>query len=281
VTLRQSWKHARGQLTALPDIDNPELESEILLRYALRISRAQFYLDLDQGLTAAQEKTCREFIDRRLHGEPAAYITGTREFFGLDFMVDQRVLIPRPETELLVEEAIKTVGAECHSLWKIADIGTGSGAIAVSLAIHLRNVNIIATDISANALAVAAVNCRTHGVFQRIELRQGDLLEPLPDKVDILIANLPYVTTAELAEMPSSKYEPRLALDGGAQGLDLIFRLIPQLGGKIKPGGLALMEIGLGQSQAVTNRLREFYPVAQIAAMQDLAGIDRVVKIQF
>jgi release factor glutamine methyltransferase len=296
VTLRQALILASQKLSVLPDIDNPALESEILLRHALQISRAQLYLDLDRNLSADQQKTFRQWIDRRLQGEPAAYIFGSREFFGLDFYVDRRVLIPRPETELLVEEAIKIVNHSSPSSdssplekgrlrgifpYFIADIGTGSGAIAVSLAVNLPQVKVLAVDISATALEVAAINCRSHGVQDRVTLFQGDLLEPLKGEVNVLIANLPYVTTADVAKMPSAKFEPLIALDGGGKGLDLIWRLIPKFKDKIKSSGSALIEIGQGQSEAVTEYVRKLYPSAQIKVIQDLANIDRVVKIRF
>jgi len=283
VTLRQSWANARRKLADLPDIDNPELESEILLRHALDIGRTQFYLDLDKDLSSEQSQNCSQIIERRLTGEPAAYIIGRREFFGLDFNVDRRVLIPRPETELLVEETLRLVQAQSLPAreLRIVDIGTGSGAIAISLAVNLPQISVLATDISADALVVAAQNCLQHAVADRVTLRQGDLLEPLTGAVDILIANLPYVTAAELEKMPSVKYEPRQALDGGESGLATIFRLLPQVDGKVKSGGDLLMEIGLGQSSTVKKWIAELYPSVTVQVLRDLAGIERVVKVHF
>ena len=283
MTLRQSWANARRKLADLPDIDNPELESEILLRHALDIGRTQFYLDLDKDLSSEQSQNCSQIIERRLTGEPAAYIIGRREFFGLDFNVDRRVLIPRPETELLVEETLRLVQAQSLPAreLRIVDIGTGSGAIAISLAVNLPQISVLATDISADALVVAAQNCLQHAVADRVTLRQGDLLEPLTGAVDILIANLPYVTAAELEKMPSVKYEPRQALDGGESGLATIFRLLPQVDGKVKSGGDLLMEIGLGQSSTVKKWIAELYPSVTVQVLRDLAGIERVVKVHF
>ena len=158
VTLKQALTLAREQLAVLKDVDNPAFESEVLLRYALQISRTLLYLDMDQELSPDKEKIFHQWIERRLQGEPVAYIIGCREFFGLDFYVDTRVLIPRPETELLVEEALNF--SRNNPSITIADIGTGSGAVAVSLAVNLQQVKVYATDISPAALEVAAINCR-------------------------------------------------------------------------------------------------------------------------
>jgi len=309
VTLQQALTLARKMLAVKMDIENPSLEAEILLRHALQISRVHLHLDLDKELGTAKEQELRQMVERKIQGEPIAYITGYREFYGLDFGIDSRVLIPRPESELLVEEAIrfretakKTIPLFDKS-FTIADIGTGSGAVAVSLAVNwpflsederiasggsgARNdestlgepVRISATDISASALEVARINCQKHRVSDRVTLLQGDLLEPLPTPTDIIIANLPYVRKADIATMPSGTYEPALALDGGESGLDKIFRLCRQLGGKLSRGGCLLLEIGMGQSPAVTELLHQLYPASSIQVIPDLAGISRVVKM--
>jgi len=220
--------------------------------------------------------------------------------------VDQRVLIPRPETELLVEQALKII--HNHPIKTIADIGTGSGAIAISIAktidfsSHSGNSMpfpsqgklasqdravpdrplvpiIFASDISTDALAVASLNARKHCVAEYITFLQGDLLEPLPTSIELLIANLPYVTSLEVNQMPSAKYEPVLALDGGKSGLDQIFRIAEQIKGRVNSGGCILLEIGMGQSQAVVEHMNKLYPSAKIETLPDLAGIDRVVII--
>ena len=166
------------------------------------------------------------------------------------------MLIPRPETELLVEEAIRYSQSYLKEVSTsrtiaIADVGTGSGAVAVSLAVNLPQANIYATDISASALEVAAINIRKHNVTEQVNLFQGDLLDPLPTPVDIIIANLPYVTRADVGRMPSAKYEPVLALDGGQTGLDKIFQLCRQVKRKLHPQSCVLLEVGLGQDKAV------------------------------
>jgi release factor glutamine methyltransferase len=277
VTLRQAITSAREILKANKDIEDPFLESEVLLRCVLQVDRASFFLNIDEVLTPQKEIEYQQWIQRRLQGEPLAYIIHNREFYYLDFYVDTRVLIPRPETEMLVEQAIQF--AQNHPVSTIADIGTGSGAIAVSLSVHLPKVNILATDISASALEVARINCQKHNVDKRISLIQGDLLDALPEPVDVLISNLPYVTSSEVAQMPSAKFEPLLALDGGEDGLDQVFKLCRQLATKIKPGGCVLLELGLGQSQKVTELLKVLFPSSLIEVLPDLAGINRAIRI--
>jgi len=225
VTLKEALGHARKTLTASKIEDTP-LECELLLRYTLKISRTQLYLDPNRELSLQEEVTFRRLIKRRLEGEPTAYITKYREFYGLNFYVDNRVLIPRPESETLVEKALDRV--QSCPVATIAEIGTGCGAIAVSLALNLPDVKIYATDISSPALEVAGKNCRRHEVSDKVCLLQGDMLEPLPEPVDIIVANLPYV---KLSDIDDRCPEPLLALDGGADGLEKIKHLIHQVEG--------------------------------------------------
>jgi len=273
VSLKQALSRARGIL-AEKNIEDAPLEGELLLRHVLGISRPQLYLDLDCKLSLEQEEAFRQLVKRRLSGEPAAYITGHREFYGLDFYVDPRVLIPRPESELLVEKTLSL--AQEHPLSTIAEVGTGSGAIAISLALNLPEAKIYATDISAPALEVARRNCQKHGVIDRVYLLHGDMLESVPEPVDLIIANLPYVRESELAGM---RFEPRLALDGGRDGIVKIRQLCRQLGGKLRPGGFLLLEMGQGQGEAVTTLLNTLFPSGEIEVMPDLSGIERVVSL--
>jgi release factor glutamine methyltransferase len=277
VTFKKALEQARRRLSGLKDVEDPGLESEVLLRHILHFNRAQLFLDLNIQLNPDQESTFNQLIERRLTGEPLAYIINSREFYGLDFFVDDRVLIPRPETELLVEETIRF--CDRHPAAVLGDIGTGSGAIAVSLAVHLPQIKIYAVDISSKALEVAAINTRRRGVEDRVILLQGDLLEPLKRPVDAIIANLPYVRTTDWQAMPSAAFEPRQALDGGEKGLDLIFHLIDQLKGKVNPGGLILLEMGLGQAEDITSYIKMRFPNKSIEILKDLAAIERVVKI--
>jgi len=275
VTLKQALSRAREMLVA-NNIEDASLESELLLRHTLNISRIQLYQDLDHELSPKQEQIFWNLIRRRLNHEPTAYITGHREFYGRDFYVNPHVLIPRPESELLVEMALSL--AQNHRVATIAEIGTGCGAIAISLALSLPQAKIYATDISASAIKVALTNCRKHEVVNGIHLLQGDILDPLPEPVDLIVANLPYVKKAELLQSPA-KFEPLLALNGGPDGLQKIHRLCRQVENKLHPTGYLLLEIGQGQSRAVTALLHNLFPYAKIEVVPDLGGIDRVVSL--
>ena len=276
MTLKQALSQAREVLIA-NNIEDAPLECELLLRETLKISRVQLYLDLGRELSREQEETFRHLIKRRLNGEPIAYITGHREFYGLDFYVSPGVLIPRPESEPLVEKAISL--AQNCSLSAIAEIGTGCGAIAISLALNLPQAKIYATDISAAALEVALFNCKRHGVLDRIYLLEGDMLDPLPEPVDLIVANLPYVRELELPQMNS--VEPQLALNGGPDGLEKIRQLCRQVSDKLRPEGCLLLEIGQGQAKAVTAFLHRLFVFVKIDIVPDLSGIDRVVSLSF
>ena len=276
MTRRQALIYA-GELLARHNIEDASLEAELLLRHTLKIDRAALYTEPDRLLTKRQEETYRQFIERRLQGEPSAYINGHREFFGLDFHVDKNVLIPRPETELLVEQTIARAGNYQNPA--IVDVGTGCGAIAVSLAIHLPQAKIYAIDISPAALNVARRNARNHNVKDKITFLAGDLLEPLPVSADIIAANLPYVLTTDVPKVNTSGFEPMLALDGGLNGMDIIKKLILQAKDKLRPDGCLLLEIGMGQSQATNELLENIYLTAKIDIILDLSGIQRVVCV--
>jgi release factor glutamine methyltransferase len=271
--LKESFCHTR-QVLAVNNIDNAPLEGELLLRQTLKINRVQFYQNPAQQITPEQQDILQKLLERRLNGEPSAYISGYREFYGLDFYVNNDVLIPRPETEHLVENTVSR--AQKHRKPLIADIGTGCGIIAISLALNLPQAKIYAADISTPALKVARFNCYKHGVVDRIKLLNGDLLEPLPEAVDFIVTNLPYVRQSEL---DTHSFEPATALDGGTDGLEIISRLCRQVNGKLIPGGCLLLEIGQGQREAVTALLDSLFPTADIEITPDLNGIDRVVSM--
>jgi release factor glutamine methyltransferase len=275
LNLRQALSYAQGVLTA-SNIEDAHLEAEVLLRHTQGISRAQLYMEPDGQISPSNEEAFRGMVERRRRGEPSAYITGHREFYGLEFQVDSRVLIPRPETELLVEKAISL--SKSMQFWKIADTGTGCGVIAICLAKSLPSAKIYATDISAPALEVASLNCQKHRVTERVVLLKGDMLEPLPERVHLIAANLPYVTESELPDNGPLSFEPRGALDGGPEGLKYIERLCRQCGGKLLPGGGILLEVGLGQAEAVKGLLNEIFPGARVEKFKDFNGIERVVQ---
>lgn len=257
------------------------IDAEVLLMLATGRDRAALYRDGLEDLSPEEEKEFRRLLERRAAGEPAAYIAGHREFMGLDFLVGPAVLIPRPETELLVEKALEILKALPAPV--VVDVGAGSGAIAVSLAVLLDSAKVYATDISPEALAVAGQNAARHGVAGRVEFRQGDLLAPLLAvpvlKVDLVAANLPYVPSGEIPRLMKGvrDYEPRLALDGGPDGLEHYRRLIPQARELLRDGGRLLMEMAPGQGPELKNILGSGW---RAEVLSDLAGRERLVIAQ-
>jgi len=263
------------------EVDEARLNAELLLAYTLGLDRAAILAQPDRQLTPKELTRFRDLAARRVAREPLPYITGHREFFGLDFVVDARVLIPRPETELLVEHALR-IARPLPRLLEIADVGAGSGAIAVTLAVHLPHATVYALDASAGALAVTAENARRHNVAGRVHCGQGDLLAPLAAPVDLIAANLPYVTTGEWTDLlPEIRdNEPRAALDGGPDGLDAIRRLLATAVPHLRPGGVLLLEIGASQGSAVTSLARRCFPAADLQLHRDYAGLDRLVIVR-
>jgi len=281
-------RSAASELALVTDI--PRMEAEVLLAYILGTSRAVLIAHPEQPLTSAQLDRYQALVRRRAVDYPLPYLTGRLEFYGLEFEVTPEVLIPRPETETLVELAL------ARRPRSAVDVGTGSGCIAVSLAVHLPEATIYATEISPAALAVARRNAERHDVAERVRLLAGDLLSPCPGLVDLIVSNPPYVSTGERASLPASvrEYEPSLALDGGPDGLDVVRRLLAQaaatwvsghrpptgVGGLASPVGALLIEIGAGQGEAAANLARTFFPQATVRVLPDLAGRDRVLEIQ-
>ena len=261
-------------------IEDAGLEAEVLVRHALSIDRAHLYSNMGSSLGDEMVTYLYTLVRRRLQSEPTAYITGHREFYGLEFEVNRDVLIPRPETETLVEAAIEIVRAATESYATaplLADVGTGSGAIAVSLAVNLPDASIFAIDRSAGALDMARKNAERHGVQERITFLEGDLLAPLREPVHVIAANLPYINTDDWRELPPEIriHEPRLALDGGEDGLDLIRRLLDDAPRYLIEGGVVLAEFGIGQQNFLLNYARMSY--ASVTVRPDLAGRPRVL----
>ncbi len=275
--------HKASKTLAAHSFEEASLEAEILLMHVLGIDRAKLYAVLGEELSEGDAEVLAQLVNRRLTNEPVAYIVGHREFFGYDFHVASGVLIPRPESELLVEETLDF--ARGHFPEEdpiIAEIGTGSGAIAISLALLLPKAKIYATDISTRALEIARVNCERHRVQDRIHLLEGDVLAPLIEPVDIIIANLPYIGDAELDELGDEikMFEPLEALAGGGDGLDRVRQLLVKVGEKLRPEGLILLEIGYVQGGAAAS-LRPLLPLAaSVELVKDLGGRARVLKIR-
>ena len=283
ITIREALSRAWDRLTAA-DIEYAELEAEVLLRHALAagagMSRARLYTRLGELIGDDALDQYEALIGRRLDREPSAYIIGRREFYGLDLRVTPDVLIPRPETELLVETVLKLPPASGRSV--IVDVGTGSGAIAIALATALPQAHLIATDLSDKALEIARDNARRHEVDDRILFLQGDLLSPLEAPVDVIAANLPYVTTGDwdALEPELHDHEPRLALDGGADGLDLIRTLLKQAPGYLRASGAVVLEFGIGQRDAIRALADDAFPGARIVVHDDFSAIPRVLTIE-
>ncbi|UCB43129.1 MAG: peptide chain release factor N(5)-glutamine methyltransferase [Dehalococcoidales bacterium] len=274
--VRQALANGRRLLEEY-EIEDAPLEAEILLRDVLKKTRVELYLELDHELSPQQYYAYRILVRRRCRDEPTAYILGRREFYGRDFLVDNRVLVPRPETELLVEKAIGL--ARDYETPLLADVGTGCGAVAIILALELPESIVYATDVSGDAIRVARKNCQKYEVGLRVHLLRGDLLEILPQSVDIIVANLPYGCNADLPSTGPVSAEPRLAIDGGVDGLEQIRQLCRQAGSKLRPHGHLLLEVGLGQAEAVAILLHGLFPEAQTEIIPDLSGIDRVVSL--
>jgi len=263
-------------------ISNPRTDAEVLLAHALGVERIDLYLRYDQPLTADERAVYREFVRRRASGEPVQYITGHREFWSLDFEVTPDVLIPRPETEVLVEIAIKYLKE--RRFRRVVDIGTGAGVIAVALAHEIDGISVLATDISSSAINVARRNAVKHGVADRIRFIVMNLFESLlPDvKFDVIVSNPPYVSSEEYRKLDREikNFEPPIALLGGADGLDVVRRLIVQGMSHLTTGGFLFIEIGYGQAEAVRDFVSGLGQEVSINIFDDYAHIPRVVCIE-
>jgi release factor glutamine methyltransferase len=278
-TIAEAFAWARAMLAAVSE--TASLDAQLLLTQFLGIDRAALIAYPERPLTPEQSATYRDLVQRRAAGIPLPYLIGRRAFYDLDLIVTPEVLIPRPETEHLVEAALAWARGR-RGLW-VVDVGTGSGAIAVALAKHLPDAHVWALDISAAALDVARQNAARYGMLERIEFVSGDLLAPLLSRgqqADLIAANLPYISSDELDTLAVTRHEPRLALDGGPDGLDLIRRLLDQAPGVLGAGGLLLLEIGAGQGEQVRALAEAAFLGAQVQITPDYAGHERVVSVK-
>jgi release factor glutamine methyltransferase len=281
MTVAQALQSATHRLARASP--TPRLDAEVLLAHVLRTSRTHVLMESQRHLSPKQLAAFEAVVERRAGLEPVAYITGHKEFYGLDFVVDRRVLVPRPETELLVELALGWARRQVYvdeAALAIADIGTGSGCLAVTLALHLPQAQIWAVDVSTDALDVARLNAARHGVAERIIWLHGAGCAPLPQPVALIVSNPPYTVLA--AVDPSVRHwEPHLALDGrGPHGFEVAAQLIRQLPAHLQPRGAALIEIGAWQGPLALETAREVFPDARITLRPDLAGHDRVLMIE-
>lgn len=278
LSVRDALRWASRLLSASGS-DSPRLDAEVLLAYVLGVGRSQLPLYWEHPLEAEAARSFTALVRRRAQHEPVAYLIGRRAFYDLDLAVDPRVLIPRPETERLVEEALAWASAQ--KVQRAADVGTGSGALAIALAKHLPSVLVYGTDLSPEALEVARENAQHHGAEGRIRWVRCDLLSALAGPFEVIVANLPYIPHDEMAALPPDVrcYEPLLALDGGPAGIALIERFLEQVPSKLARPGLLLLEIDPRQTERVYTLAEIFLPGASITILPDLAGLDRVVRI--
>lgn len=259
-------------------IEPARLEAQVLLAHALGCTRVQLYTGFDKPLGDAELTKIRDLIKRRLAGEPMAYLTGEQEFWSLPFAVDRRVLVPRKDTETLIEAVLASVGDRAAPLRGL-DLGAGSGAIVVTLARELPSSRWWATDISPDAAALARANADRHGVADRVTIEVGDLLAPVASLApfDLVVSNPPYVRTSDIASLsPEVRAEPILALDGGPDGLAVLRRLITSLPAAVAPAGLVALEHGADQGPAVRALLDATSAFTPAETRPDLAARPRV-----
>ena len=264
--------------------DTPGLDAQVLLSRLLGRLRSWVLAHPEVPLSKNQFSTLEESVTRLEGGEPLAYILGTWEFFGLDFQVTPDVLIPRPETEMLVERAIIWLRKLTHGdrSFRVMDVGTGCGCIAIALALNVPNITITATDISSAALKVATKNAERMHISDRITFIEADLFHKLsiPDPFSLIVANLPYIPTKTLQNIPVYHREPTLALDGGYDGLVIIRRFLKKAPTWLHPGGSIMFEIEASEGVAVQLLVSETFPKARIHLHKDLAGHDRLLEVQ-
>ena len=276
----ESWACAGAELSRR-GVDDPTLEAEVLVRHVLGLSRAQLFSTLNDGVTVEHRREIDQVVERRSGGEPLAYIRGFREFYGLDFMVNPHVLVPRQETETLVDLVLEASSRSRREELQVADVGTGSGAIAVAVAANLPLARVFATDASPDALRVADANRRRHRVSDRVRLLLGDLLDPVPSPVDVIVSNPPYIRRGDLDGLPDSvRREPAMALDGGSDGLGPTIRLIRTAPPLLNPGGVLIVEIDPEQLEPVSGYAQSQFPSGQVEYRCDLLGMPRAVVVR-
>lgn len=280
-------KWARERLAGA-GVDSPALDAELLLAHALRRDRSWVLAHPEHIMTPSEQALAEQLVSRRQRREPLAYILGCQPFFGLDLLVTPAVLIPRPETEELVERAIQWLNQraagrrETLASLRVIDVGTGSGAIALALAHAVPELHVIGVDDSAPALEVARTNARRLGLERRVHFAAGDLLLPFAGPFDLILANLPYIPSAELPTlMPEvSQYEPRRALDGGSDGLEPLRRLLAQARTRLAPDGALMAEIGAQQGIPALAAAGALMPDCRARVEKDLAGHDRILIVE-
>ena len=283
-SLRQVIRATHSKLESFY-IPDARLEAEVMVMNIMRMPRQDLFANQEMEVSGQQEHELTEVLERRRKREPLAYILGYKEFYGVNLLVNSDVLIPRPETELIVEHTLfmGLMGMETAEL-TIADVGTGTAAIAINLALHLPSANIYAIDLFDPVLDVSSYNIRLHNVADRITLLKGDLLEPLPEPVDLIVANLPYIPRERISGLqPEIQWEPTEALDGGTDGLELIRRLLEQAAdpesSRLKDSGIIILELDPDQIPEVTRITNKLFPSAEISVELDLAQQERIFVV--
>ncbi|MCY3559034.1 MAG: peptide chain release factor N(5)-glutamine methyltransferase [Chloroflexi bacterium] len=278
--LRDVWLAAAAELETA-GIDDARFEAEVLLRHATGLTRAQLYASLSDEVEPAAQDRFQTALAERTTRKPLAYITGTREFYRLEFHVTPDVLIPRPESELLVDAALDHMRQARIRSALVADVGAGSGAVGIALARHRRGVNLICSDVSREALQVARDNAQRLLRRPNASFVQGDLLTPLPGPFHCVVANLPYIPEERLEELEPevAEHEPRVALTPGTRGTELILRLITQLPSRLHPNGIAVLEVDPGQESAIADAAQQMLPNADIAVLDDVSQRPRAIRI--
>lgn len=277
ITISQALERSAARLAKVSD--TPALDSQTLLAHCLGESRAWLLTHPQENLTKSVFSAFEQEINELERGIPLPYVLGHWEFYGLDFTLTPDTLIPRPETELLVDMALDWLNFQAKPCL-IADIGTGSGCIAIALAKHHPGVSVLATDISHPALKIAYRNAIKHDVGNKVHFMQTDLFPPIAGRFDLICANLPYIPSQTLQDLEVSGREPVLALNGGHKGLDLITSLLAKAPALIVPGGILLLEIESSQGDEVQNLTKRSFPTADISLQPDLSGQDRLVAVQ-
>jgi release factor glutamine methyltransferase len=269
-----AWLRGQGD-------EEARLDVELLLARALGTDRAGLYAQLGEELAATARKEFEGLLARHANGEPIAYILGEREFYGLSFVVRPGVLIPRPETELLVDQVVEYSRAHPGEPLGIVDVGTGCGAVAVAVAKTLPRVHVLALDVAPEAVMVASQNTARHRVADRVEVALGDLLAGVTGEWDVVVGNLPYIPSQIVDRLDRGvrDWEPRLALDGGPSGLTLHARLLDQLPPRLRPGGLLVLEIADDRGEAALELFRHKLPGADVELLRDMFGRDRAVRV--
>lgn len=273
ITVREALKRASSFMEPLED---GRFLAEIIVRYVLGWDRTRLFLGMEDRVSEQQWNEMEQMVRKRLQGIPVQYLIGEQEFYGLSFRVNPSVLIPRPETEILVEQVLQR--RDPSAFLTVADIGTGSGAIAVSLAVHSQW-KIYAVDIAQESLDTAQENSQIHSVEKQITFLKGDLLDPVPQPVDILVSNPPYIPSKDVLELDVQvkDHEPMRALDGGEDGLDFYRRICQGLPQVLRQDGLVAFEVGMGQARDVEQLLLASGVIARTEVIEDLAGIERIV----